>query len=277
MRLLRHLIGRTALALAAIAASAVAAQPAPGSSALLVTGSSTVAPLMSDIARRFETLNKGVSIDVRSVGSGKGISDLRAGLCDIAMVSRPTADSERDLFAYPLSRDGAAFVVHRSNPVKGLTSRQVTDVLTGTVTDWKQLGGRPGAIKVAWRTEGQGIPEILLQQLKLKNEQIRSHAMFFENTDAIKYAANNRQAISVAALAVAERSAKSGVAIKLLAYEGVAASATAVRDHTYALSRPLILVTRTVPTGLQKRLLDYAVSGAALDLHEKHGFVPYRE
>ena len=60
---------------------------------LVVTGSSTMYPLMTDIARRFEQLTPGVSIDVRSAGSGKGIADLRAGVSDIAMVSRQLADN----------------------------------------------------------------------------------------------------------------------------------------------------------------------------------------
>jgi phosphate transport system substrate-binding protein len=81
----------------------------------------------------------------------------------------------------------------------------------------------------------------------------------------------------VVALGVAEHSARAGVAVKLLAYEGVAASSRTVRDRTYALARPLLLVTRSVPTGLQKRFVDYAVSGAVTDLHEKHGFVPYQQ
>src|SRR6266581_4574697 len=82
---------------------------------LVVTGSSTVYPLMTDIIRRFEGLHPGVSIDVRSGGSAKGIADLRGGVSDIAMVSRQLADNERDLFAFLLCRDGAAIVVHRSN------------------------------------------------------------------------------------------------------------------------------------------------------------------
>ncbi len=244
---------------------------------LVVTGSSTIYPLMSDIARRFERLNPGTRIDVRSGGSAKGIADLRGALSDIAMVSRQLAGNERDLFAFSLCRDGAAIVVHRSNPLKELSSRQLSELLTGKTSDWKQLGARPGAIKLAWRTEGQAIPELLLQHLKLKPGQIRSHSTIFENADAIRFVAGDRNAITVAALGVAERSAKSGAAIKLLAYQGVPASTAAVRDHTYSLSRPLILVTRGIPAGLQKQLIDYAVSEAVTDLHEKHGFVPYQE
>ena len=265
------------LALQTLVAAPLPAQPAPSATPIIVAGSSTVAPLMADIAKRFERSNAGIAVQIRTVGSGKGIADLRSGHCDIAMVSRPIAESERDLFAYPLSRDGAAMVVHRSNPVKGISAKQLTDVLTGAITNWKQLGGRDAPIRVAWRTEGQGIPELLLQQLRLKNEQIRSHALFFENDDAVRYAANNRDAIAFAALGLAERSAKSAMPIKLLAYEGVPASSRAVRERNYPLSRPLILVTRSVPAGAQKRLVDYAVSAAVADLHEKHGFVAYGE
>jgi phosphate transport system substrate-binding protein len=244
---------------------------------LVLTGSSTIYPLMLEIGRRFERLNPGVNIDVTSGGSGKGISDLRGGISDIAMVSRQLADNERDLFAFALCRDGAAIVVHRSNPLKGLSSRQLSDVLTGKISDWKQLGVRPGPLKLAWRKEGQAIPELVMTHLKLKPEQIRSQATIFENEDAIAFVAKDRNAITLVALGVAEQSVKSGAAVKLLAYGGIPASTRSVRDHTYLLSRPLSLVTRTPPTGLQKRLIDYASSAAVTDLMEKHGFVPYQD
>jgi phosphate transport system substrate-binding protein len=280
--MLRH-IGLTfrsvALALLSLVPPPASAQTSAGTSlpprSLVVTGSSTVSPLMTDIARRFEGLNPGVSIAVRSVGSAKGIADLRGGASDIAMVSRQLTDNERSLFAFPLCRDGAAVVVHRSNPLTGLSSQQLSELLTGHLTDWKQLGAHPGAIKVAWRTEGQAIPELILQHLKLRPEQIRSHITIFENADVIEFVANNPNAITLAALGVAERSVRSGVAIKLLAYQGIPASTRAVRDRIYLLSRPLSLVTRGIPTGLQKQLVDYATSGAVTDLYEKHGFVPY--
>ena len=244
---------------------------------LVVSGSSTIYPLMMDIARRFESLNPGVSIRVRSVGSGKGISELRAKASDIAMLSRQLVDNERDLFSFPLCRDGAAIVVHRTNPLKGMRRQQLSALLTGKVTDWKELGGRPGAIRLAWRQEDQAIPEMILRHLKLKHGQVRGHRIFFENADAVAFVAGDRNAITLAALGVAEHSVKSGAPVKLLAYEGTPASTRSVRDRTYLLSRPLILVTRTIPEGLQKSLIDYAVSRAVNDLHEKHGFVPFED
>jgi len=244
---------------------------------LVVTGSSTIYPLMTDIAQRFVGLNPGVSIDIHSGGSGKGITDLRAGTADIAMVSRQLGGNERDLFAFSLCRDGAAIVVHRSNRLKGMSRRQLSDILTGKITDWKQLGAHAGAIDLAWRAEGQAIPELILLHLRLQPEQIRSHTTIFENADAVAFVAQDRNAITVAALGVAERAAKSGAPVKLLAYEGIPASTRTVRNHTYLLARPLSLVTRSVPRGPEKRLIDYATSGAVTDLHLKHGFVPYQD
>ena len=78
--------------------SAAQAPAAPAARPLVVTGSSTIYPLMIDIAHRFESANAGVAIEVRSGGSGRGIADLRAQVADIAMVSRPLTDNERDLF-----------------------------------------------------------------------------------------------------------------------------------------------------------------------------------
>lgn len=274
-------MSRLTLLLCAAAAALLSFTPyakGPQSSAgtkIIVSGSPTISPLIADIARRFERVNPGTAIEVRAHGSGKGVAELRAEVTDLAMVSRLLAPHERDLFAYPLCRDGAAVVVHADNTVKGLSSRQLREVLTGAITDWKQLGGRPGPIRLAWRTEGQVIPELILQHLKLKFGEVRSHATFSENVEALKFVAGRRDAVTVTALAVAERLARRGVPIRLLAYDGVPASTHAIKDRTYSLSRPLLLVARTVPTGLHKRFVDYAVSDAVTDLQEKHGFVPY--
>ena len=263
--------------LASCAMAAVAPAKAVPNGRLVVSGSLTMAALVTDIARRFEGSNPGVTTEIRTGSSGKGLADLRADTADIAMVARQLTANERGLFAFPLCRDGAAIVVHRSNPVRGLNRRQLTELLTGNIVDWKEFGARPGPIKLVWRSEGHAIAELLLQHLKLTRDQVRGHAAISENNDAIDFAANDPHVITVAPLGVAERSAKAGAAVKLLAYEGVAASSRAVRERTYPLSRPLTLVTRGVPDGLQKRFVDYAVSDAVSDLHAKHGFVPYQD
>src|SRR5687768_17461165 len=146
MRRIRIAVCATLSALLLAMAIAADAQTATNgrSRALILSGSTTISPLVTDIARRFESLNPGVLIEIRPGSSGKGLADLREKAADIAMVARPLTARERDLFEFPLCRDGAAIIVHRSNPIKELTRRQLTELLTGQVVDWKQLAAHSG-------------------------------------------------------------------------------------------------------------------------------------
>src|SRR3990170_5604692 len=104
-------IARVALALCTVACSplANAAEPEPlqaQTGRLLLTGSSTMAPLMKKLAARFETLHPGTRVEVQGGGSGRGISDAREGKADIGMCSRALTDHEKDLYGFPIARDG---------------------------------------------------------------------------------------------------------------------------------------------------------------------------
>ncbi|MGZ5137766.1 MAG: hypothetical protein ACXWCX_08185 [Burkholderiales bacterium] len=78
-------------------------------------------------------------------------------------------------------------------------------------------------------------------------------------------------------IGVVERSARAGAPIKLIAYNGFPATSRTVENHLYALTRPLTLVSRGAPEGLQKQFIDYALSPPLIDLQLKYGFVPYRD
>jgi phosphate transport system substrate-binding protein len=250
--------------------------PKPLRGKLTVSGAATLFPLMNDIARRYESLHAGVTIDVRSAGSGKGLADVRAGAVDIGMMSRALLNDEGDLFAYPIARDGVAVIVHRDNPVKGVTRQQLSALLTGQITNWKTLTGQHAPVNVAWR-RGHGSFELMLERLNLKREQIVGQVLTGPTEDGIKFAAANKNGLTLASVGESERSMRSGVPIKLLAYNGVPASSRTIQNHGYALSRPLTLITRQLPQGLQKQFIDYALSQDVIDLQVKYGFVPYQE
>ncbi|WP_179137909.1 substrate-binding domain-containing protein [Candidatus Entotheonella palauensis] len=93
---------------------------------LELTGSSTVAPLASDIAKRFESLHPNIRVNVQTGGSSRGIADARVGLADIGMVSRGLKDEEKDLNGYAIAADGIGMIVHHSNRLTSLTYQQVT-------------------------------------------------------------------------------------------------------------------------------------------------------
>jgi phosphate transport system substrate-binding protein len=271
-----------AFAVITILAAVAHAQPSPKpqqpQAKLTIIGSGTLFPLINDVARRFERLHAGVFIDVRAGGSTQGLADLRAGVADIAMLSRAPLPDERDLFAFPIVRDGVAVLVNRENPVTNLDTGQLAAILTGKVVNWKSVGGRDAPVNFGWRSKGKGTTEFILEHLKLKREQLRpSTSIVPSNSEAIRFVAADPNAISLGSVAAANLSANAGVAIKQLAINGVQPSKKTIGNNTYVLSRPLTLITRSAPQGLQKKFIDYALSRPVVDLHTQHGFVPYRE
>jgi phosphate-binding protein len=117
---------------------------------IVLKGSDTVLPLGQKEAEVFMKKNTDFSVTVVGGGSGVGISSLMDGTTDIAMSSRPLKMDEKlkmenksivpveTIIAY----DALAVVVHPSNPVSKLTREQITDIFTGKITNWKEVGGK---------------------------------------------------------------------------------------------------------------------------------------
>lgn len=118
-----------------------------------VSGSSTIAPLMADIGKRFEERHPGIHVDVQSGGTSRGIQDARSGLANIGMVSRALKADEQDLQAYYIAEDGIALIVHASNPLEAISSKQVVDLYTGQLGDWQILGGQAGSVVKVHKAE----------------------------------------------------------------------------------------------------------------------------
>ena len=160
-----------AVAVLAYAAAAGAAADSL-SGKLILTGSSTVAPLAAEIAKRFEATHPGVRVDVQSGGSSRGIADARQGLADIGMVSRALAESEHDLYPVAIARDGVCLIVHATNPVRVLSDAQVVGIYTGAITNWRGMGGRDAPITVVSKAEGRSTLELFLGYFRLKASDI---------------------------------------------------------------------------------------------------------
>jgi phosphate transport system substrate-binding protein len=241
---------------------------------LVITGSSTIAPLIAEIGKRFESLYPAVRIDVQSGGSSRGVADARQGLADIGMVSRAMKEDERDLSAFPVARDGVCPILHRENLVEALADEQVVAIYTGKITNWKAVGGTDAPITVVNKAEGRSTLEVFLQYFKLKNVDVKAQVVIGENEQGVKTVAGNRNAIGYVSVGTAEYDAAHGVPIKLLPIGGVAASTETVQKGIFPLSRPLHIVTRTPPVGLAKAFIEYAQSKAVHDLIRQQYFVP---
>lgn len=244
---------------------------------LVITGASTLAPVIIEIGKRFESLHPKVRIDVQTGGSSRGVADTRQGLADIGMVSRVMKDEERDLHAFPVARDGVGIILHKENPVQVLTDEQVVAIYSGKITNWKEVGGKDAPITVVNKAEGRSTLEVFLHYFKMKNTNVKAQVVIGDNEQGVKTVAGNRHAIGYVSIGTAEYDESQGVPIKLLSVGGVAASTETVRNGTFPLSRPLHIVTRTPPTGLAKTFIEYTQSHAVHDIIKQQYFVPLVE
>jgi len=262
------------LAAAALFQAPSCGDAAAGRRTLVLTGSSTVAPLAAEIGKRFEARHPGVRVDVQTGGSSRGVADVRRGVADIGTVSRALAASEHDLHAFTIARDGVCLIAHRTNPVTSFDEAQVVGIYTGKITNWKAVGSADGPITVVHKAEGRSTLELFLHHFGLRNSEVQPDVVIGDNEQGIKTVAGNPWAIGYVSIGAAEYDATHGVAIKLLPVGGVAASVANVRNGSFPISRPLNLVTRTLPEGLVRQFIDFARSPAVEDLVRSLYFVP---
>ncbi len=248
----------------------------PGSIArpLVVTGSSTIAPLAAELGKAFEALHPGTRIDVQSGGSSRGIADVQQGTADIGMVSRSLTAKEAHLRGHVVARDGIALIVHATNPLRGLTSTQVRDAYLGKVTSWAALGGAQAPITIVNKAEGRSTLELFLQHFKLSNDAIRAQVIAGENQQAIKTVAGNPTALAYVSIGTAEADMAAGVPIKMLELDGGIPSMAAVSAGRFALSRELNFVTKSEPEGVSSEFIRFATSVEAHPIISQQRFVP---
>ncbi|MDV2997014.1 MAG: Phosphate-binding protein PstS 1 [Chroococcidiopsis sp. SAG 2025] len=241
---------------------------------LVLTGSSTVAPLAAEIAKRYEAQHSGVRIDVQTGGSSRGIADARQGVADLGMVSRSLKDNEKDLQAFTIAKDGISVIVNTSNPVKSLTDGQIVEIYTNKINNWKQVGGPDAPMTVVNKAEGRSTLELFADHFKLKTKEITADVVIGDNEQGIKTVAGNPNAIGYVSIGSGEYAATHNTPIKLLPVEGVTASIANVSNDTFPISRPLNYVTNKPPTGLAKDFIDFSRSKGVQDIIQEQYFVP---
>ncbi|MFT5290881.1 MAG: phosphate transport system substrate-binding protein [Planctomycetota bacterium] len=242
---------------------------------LTVTGSSTVAPLIAEIALRFEAQHPGARIDVQAGGSSRGLHDVQAGLADVGMMSRELKDSETgEVQAHTIARDGVALILHASNPVSALDADQVRAIYRGEVTDWSELGGAAGEITVINKASGRATLEVFLDHYGLSEGEIKADLIIGDNQQGLKAVAGSPLAIGYVSIGAAEYEIEAGAALQLLPSDGIAASVASVATGRFPISRPLNLITVGEPEGLARAFIDFCRSTAVHDLVADLRFSP---
>jgi phosphate transport system substrate-binding protein len=265
--------GFVAIAFAVILTSSAPLNAASEEKQLVVTGASTVAPVLSEIAKRYEAQHPGVRIDVQTGGSSRGIKDARTGLADIGMVSRALKEEEKDLIPFTIGLDGVAMIVHADNPIKDLSRQQIIDIYVGKINNWSELGGSDEPIVVINKAEGRSTLDLFLEYFGLKSTDIQADVIVGDNEQDIKAVAGNPYSIAYVSIGNAEYDIEAGVPIRLLPLEGVAATRETVAAESFPMRRPLNLVVPKQPEGLVLDFINYARSAEVRDIVESFYYV----
>jgi len=242
---------------------------------IVMDGSTTVLPIAQAAAEVFMDANKDIEISVRGGGSGVGATSLVEGTCDIANMSRSMKDSEiqkaagRGVIAKAnvVAMDGIAVIVNPSNTVSALTKKQVKDIYTGKISNWKQIGGQDVKIVVISRDSASGTYEAF-GSLALDAQKVRSDALTMASNQQIAVTVSNTPgAVGYVGLGfISEK-------VKALSIDGVIPSKKSVLTKEYVYSRPLFMYTNGSPKGDVKKLIDFIKSPEGQKLVDEQGFV----
>lgn len=217
-----------------------------------IAGSTSMQPLVEELAQTFMTVNTGVKISVQGGGSGAGVESVQKGTADIGMCSRELKPEEKVLYRTLIAKDGIAVIVNSSNTVSNLFPSQLQKIYTGEYTNWKEVGGPDIKIYVVNREAGSGtrsaFEEIVLG--KLTNT---SHCLLEESNKAVQQAVGIiDEAIGYISLGSLEPAA-----VKMITIDNIACSKENILMGNYKVQRPFFLLTQTAPAGVIKAFIDW--------------------
>ena len=240
------------------------------SGSVATDGSTSMEKVIGALGEAFTNENKNVNFTYNPTGSGSGITAVSEGRCDIGLSSRALKEEEKaaGLTGTVLAYDGIAMIVTPQNPVSDLTLQQIADIYTGKITNWKDVGGSDAPIVLIGREAGSGTRDGF-ESITGTAEQCKYGQELTSTGDVITTVAQNPNAIGYASLASLKDT------IKAISVGGVTPTETTVKDASYAIQRPFVLVTKTgaALSPAAQAFFDYVTSNAASDIIAKAGAV----
>ena len=250
---------------------------------ITVKGSDTMVILAQKWAEVYMSKNPTVAIQVTGGGSGVGISALINGATDIANSSRPIKPSEVEKIKgrygtlgveIPCAKDGISIYMNKGNKVNELTLKQIADIYSGKITNWKQVGGDDANIKLYGRESSSGT-FVYFKDFVVKKD----------------YAITCQSLPGTAAIVNAIKKDKYGVGYGGAAYDtGVKdckvkkddnstaylPTAETIKNKTYPITRYLYMYLGSRPTGATKKYIDWILSAEGQKVCTDVGYFPLK-
>ena len=225
-------------------------------------GSTSMESVVKALGEAFMELNPGVTVNYSGTGSGTGIQSAIDGTCDLGLSSRALKDEEKQNGAVEniVALDGVAVVINPANGVEDLTVEQIAQIFTGEITNWSELGGTDGEIAVFGREAGSGTRGAF-EEIVGVEDTCKYTNEYSSTGDVIGNVASNPNAIGYASLSAVNDTVK---AVKV---NGVAPSEDTVKDGSYEIQRPFVMVTKEGAelSEAAQAFLDFAMSAEVAD------------
>ena len=251
-------------------------------------GSDTIVNLALAWAEKYQGEHPDVRISVTGGGSGTGIAALINKTVDIANASRKIKSEETDEakangvdpVEHIIARDAIAVIVNPENPVSKLTLQQISDIYSGKLTNWKEVGGDDRPIVRLSRETNSGTHVYFLEKvLRLGNKEDKTlfsmDTLLLPSSEGIiAEVRQNPNAIGYDGLGYVPKDLKVIAIAKETGGIYVLPTIATVNDKTYAIARDLYMYTNGEATGVIKEYLDWILSPEAQQIVADLGFVP---
>ena len=233
-------------------------------------GSTSMEKVINSLGESFMAMNKDVKFTYNPTGSGSGIQAVSEGRCDIGLSSRALKDDEKasGLVETVVALDGIAIVVNPENPVSDLDIDTIAKIYTGEITNWKDVGGNDAEIVLIGREAGSGTRDGF-ESITDTKDACQYRQELTSTGDVINTVSQNPDAIGYASLSAV------GDSVKALTVGGVEATEATVKDGSYVVQRPFVLVTKegTKLSHAAQAFFDYALSADAASIIAAAGAV----
>lgn len=233
-------------------------------------GSTSMEKVIGALGESFMEANKGTTFTYNPTGSGSGIQAVSEGRCDIGLASRSLKDDEKagGLQETVLAYDGIAIIVSPENPVSDLSVEQIAKIYTGEIINWKDVGGNDADIVLIGREAGSGTRDGF-ESITDTKDKCQYRQELTSTGDVITAVSQNPNAIGYASLSAVKDS------VKALTVGGVAPTEATVKDGSYVVQRPFVLVTKdgTKLSDTARKFFDFATSADAVSIINQAGAV----
>ncbi len=239
-------------------------------SSVSTDGSTSMEKVIGSLGESFQN-KTGIAFTFNPTGSSSGINAVLEDRCDIGLSSRGLKDEEKQkgLTETVLAYDGIAVIVNAENKISNLSVEQIGKIYTGEITNWKDVGGNDAEIVLIGREAGSGTRDGFESITKTK-DKCKYRQELTSTGDVITTVKGNPNAIGYASVSSVKDD------IKVLTVDEVAPTEDTIKDGSYKIQRPFMLITKTDKklTDSAQKFFDYATSKEVNDLIVKSGVVP---